>query len=239
MHNLDLDVSKQDGKVINCLHCSNATYMHLIAEHTLECNSEESIIWKYDTWNLFFCPVCEGVTLEHQSVFSEDLDFEYDPINNTRDIKPRSNILYPSKSINSLPTPHEDLPNDLLADYEEARSIAHLSPRGAAALLRLVLQKLCKHLGAKGNNINDDIKHLVSEGLPQKLQQAFDIVRIIGNNAVHPGHINLKDNLEIVHKLFTLINIITEHLITQPKMIGKLYEYLPEKQVESIEKRDK
>ncbi|SEP46849.1 DUF4145 domain-containing protein [Propionispora vibrioides] len=239
MNNPDLDVSKKDGKVINCLHCNNETYMHLISTYNRFWNSEENLIWEDDTWNLFLCPVCSGVTLEHISIFSEDLDYEYSPLHDEPVRKPRIAILYPAKAINSLPAPHEDLPDELLADYEEARSIAHLSPRGSAALLRLVLQKLSKHLGAKGTNINEDIKYLVNEGLPQRLQQAFDIVRIIGNNAVHPGYIDLNDNIEIVHKLFTLINIITEHLITQPKMISKLYDDLPKGQLKSIEKRNK
>lgn len=115
-------------------------------------------------------------------------------------------IIFPIHSTSE--PPNSDLSEDIKADYEEARTIANLSPRGAAALLRLVIQKLCAHLGQPGKNINTDIKALVAKGLPPKVQEALDSVRVIGNDAVHPGMINLRDDRETVNKLFRLVNFI-------------------------------
>jgi hypothetical protein len=115
----------------------------------------------------------------------------------------------------------------------------NLSPRGAAALLRLAIQKLCKHLGGTGENINSDIANLVKNGLPAKLQQALDSVRVIGNNAVHPGQIDLKDDVDTAHKLFAFINIICDNQITQPKQISEFYEEkIPDNLKDAIAKRD-
>ncbi|KIF50328.1 hypothetical protein M445_00400 [Vibrio owensii 47666-1] len=138
----------------------------------------------------------------------------------------------------SAPLPSEDLPESCRKDYQEAREIADKSPRGAAALLRLCIQKLCKELGGKGKNINDDIAVLVKNGLPVKIQQALDVVRVVGNNAVHPGEISLEDHPQVVTALFNLINMIVDNQITQPKQVAELFAFLPEGAKSAVEKRD-
>lgn len=146
-------------------------------------------------------------------------------------------MIHPDKS--AAPPPNPDLPADIVADYNEARMIISRSPRGAAALFRLCIQKLCSHLGETGKNINDDIASLVKKGLSPKIQKSLDVVRVIGNESVHPGTVDLRDKPETAVQLSTLINVITEVMISQPKAIDALYAGLPEKKREEIEKRDK
>jgi hypothetical protein len=147
-------------------------------------------------------------------------------------------MVYPL--IGNVEMANEDMPDDIKNDYNEAQNIVCISPRGAAALLRLAIQKLCIHLGEKGENINDDIKCLVQKGLPETMQQALDSVRVIGNNAVHPGTIDLNDNIEIAYALFGFVNIICEMLISQPKKVKEYYEkHIPEELRNAIEQRDR
>jgi hypothetical protein len=145
-------------------------------------------------------------------------------------------LVHPSTT--TAPRPHADLPAELLPDFEEARQICDVSPRGAAALLRLVLQKLCGHLGESGRNINEDIAALVGKGLPAKVQKALDIVRVTGNNAVHPGAMDIADDPETARRLFSLINLIVENRITEPREIESLYGELPETARQAIARRD-
>ena len=134
--------------------------------------------------------------------------------------------------------PHPDMPQSIVEEYNEARGIFARSPRAAVALLRLAIQKLMVELGEKGDNINSDIRSLVSKGLPVQVQQAFDYCRVVGNNAVHPGEINLNDTPEMGQNLFGMVNFIIEDRISRPKHLASLYEQLPAGAREAIEKRD-
>lgn len=138
----------------------------------------------------------------------------------------------------NAPLPHEDLPEAIVEDYLEARSIVTRSPRGAAALLRLCLQKLTKEVGEPGKDINTDIASLVRKGLPVEVQQALDILRVIGNESVHPGELNLKDDQDTAIKLFELVNFIVEELITRKNKISFMFAALPAGKREAISRRD-
>jgi hypothetical protein len=145
-------------------------------------------------------------------------------------------LLFPSKKTGACP--NSDLPEDVLHDFEEARSIINESPRGAAALLRLCVQKLCKHLGEKGKTIDDDIASLVLKGLNPMVQRSLDIVRVIGNEAVHPGEIDLRDDSDTASRLLDIVNSIVDQMISHPKKVEELYGKLPESKRNAIEERD-
>ncbi len=146
-------------------------------------------------------------------------------------------MVYPASI--EVPSPNEDLNENIKSDYNEAAEILQRSPRASAALLRLGLQKLCVQLGKPGKNIDDDIKSLVEDGLNPTIQQAMDILRVIGNNAVHPGQIDLKDDSDTARKLFDIVNLIAMDRITTPKQISSMYSTLPKGALEAIERRDK
>ena len=147
----------------------------------------------------------------------------------------KQDMVFPATG--SAPPPNPDLPESVHNLYREAASISTMSPRGAAGLLRLAIQVLCKELGEPGKSINDDIGSLVKKGLPLAVQQSLDIVRVVGNSAVHPGQIDT-DDPQVVTNLFGLLNVICEYMITLPKRVGDIYNGLPAGTLSAIAKRD-
>ena len=133
-----------------------------------------------------------------------------------------------------------DMPEPIKQLYNEAGLIYNKSPRAACALLRLAIDRLCNELGETDRDINKNIGALVKKGLPQSVQQALDVVRVVGNKAVHPGQISFDvDDKGTATMLMRLLNIIVDRMITEPNEIDSLYQGLPESVKESIEKRDK
>jgi len=130
------------------------------------------------------------------------------------------------------------MPEDVRADYDEARSISERSPRAAAALLRLTIERLVESLGENPKDLNKAIGNLVKKGLPVGVQEALDSVRVVGNNAVHPGEMNLQDDRDTALAMFDLVNMIVERMITNRNDLARIYAKLPKGAHDQIARRD-
>ncbi len=214
---------KFEADAFHCPCCG--AYAHQKWNKVIVQNADAVDSYKIKDLSVSFCVRCNEYALWHTS-YMETGDLPYE----------EHKMIYPVSSIAPLPT--EDMPEDVKTDFKEARNIVNASPRAAAALLRLALQKLMVHLGEKGENINSDIAELVKKGLPEKVQKALDGVRVIGNNAVHPGKIDLKDDKQTAITLFELLNMIVEVMITQPKKVDEIYDMIPDSKKDAIKKRD-
>jgi hypothetical protein len=134
--------------------------------------------------------------------------------------------------------PHPDMPDDVRVLYDEARDTAARSPRSAAALLRLALQVLVNEVEPGSGDINTKIGALVKRGLDPQVQQAMDVVRVVGNNAVHPGQIDLDDDSNWLPALFQLLNLIVEQVVARPKQVAAMFQALPSGAQAAVAKRD-
>lgn len=155
------------------------------------------------------------------------------------DSRMKYRILWPRQQA-GVPA-HERLPEDLRPLYDEAREIADLSPRAAAALLRLLTESLLRQVAEepKGKPF-ELIGQLVREKkLDDQARMLADYLRITGNNAVHPGQIDDdEDAQKRVSMMFPFVNSLVQRLIADPAEIHELYEQLPEDARAATDRRD-
>ncbi|WP_218120855.1 DUF4145 domain-containing protein [Halovenus aranensis] len=147
-------------------------------------------------------------------------------------------MIYPQAS--SAPKPTEDMPDGVREDFSEARQIVDDSPKAAAALLRLAMEKLVQDLtGDEDQSLYSGIGELVDEGrIDERIQKALDSVRVTGNDYVHAGEIYNPDDRDTALRLFELVNVIVELTITREKMIEEAYDEIPENKMDGIKQRD-
>lgn len=249
-----------------CRHCGNCAHLKIVAEYDMtdtvvvvDLNYDLDNTWRNDdyekeaegyncsvqelpehhdrfhtqhagyVYRLLRCPACKDVIL--QSTYHEGSD-GYDEHFDEK-------ILYPSHDRSDVDPANSELPYDIKQVYEEARSIVSQSPRGAAALLRLAVEMLCDHLGATGERFTDKIHWLVKSGcLTEGIQESLDTVRLLGNEAVHPGQILLLENSQTVTMLFSIVNEIAEAVLPQPKTASQIYPKFSDGKLDYIRKRD-
>ena len=136
----------------------------------------------------------------------------------------------------AFPLANTDMPDAVKEVYDEAGSIAALSPRAACALLRLALQLLILQLGESGD-INGAIDNLSMNGLDPEIRKAMHILRVTGNHAVHPGEISFDSDTN-TDGLFKLLNAIVYDQLTMPKERAEMYENLPKGDRDYIARKD-
>jgi len=128
------------------------------------------------------------------------------------------------------PRPEPELhavPNER-REFEEGSQILEASPRGAAALLRLTIEKLCKELGVGGESLKADIPLFVRQHVDTRVQKVLDAARMIDGNATRPGQIGLEDDRTTAESLSGLVNLICEKMIMEPTHLQAVYTRLRE-----------
>ena len=204
-----------ESENFHCAHCGVYAsqywgYLHMIRMTSVAHTSQQSLSDKFAT---SLCSHCRD-----WSIWVEE------------------SLVYPAQI--TVEDPNDDMPDEVKKLYRESAQILSISPRAAAALLRLGLQILLGTVGGDGKNINDDIGKIVALGAEPETQKALDILRAFGNNGAHPGEIKLDEDPDLVNKMYGLMNYVTDRLITQKNQINELFEGLPEGIKNQIKSRD-
>ena len=105
--------------------------------------------------------------------------------------------------------------------FNEAYTVASISPKSSAALSRRLLQTLLREeCGIKPGDLDAEIQEFLSkENLPQTIARSVDAIRVIGNFSAHPNKykntgeiVDVEDGeadwlLEVLELLFDMIFI--------------------------------
>lgn len=196
-----IQVSQSLSSGIKCPHCGDIAYEKNYQTATLPDPNYRNFLRDlnapFEQGKLLLCPVCCKIT-----VIIDD------------------KIVYPNKL---MITPSKDMPEDIKSIFYEALSIATKSPRAACALLRLCIDKLAIHLGAKEDKpLAEKIKQI--SNIPD-IANLLEACRLAGNKAVHPYSVDIEENdVELVESLADFINYIVNIKITMQNEAKKITE---------------
>jgi len=226
---------KQPEYKLEAFKCPNCDVYAKQTWYTMEFNTIQNYM-SQQTYNVFN----RGNLPEHEVEMEEhDLTFAECSSCHQTSIWLNRGLIYPRKS--TVENPNEFMPSEVKKLYEEARLVFSMSPRSSAALLRLALEVLLPHIGAEKGSINDMIGQLARERKAiERVSKAMDVVRVTGNNAVHPGVLDIaeEDSREISMTLFKILNYIVAETLETDAMIDEVYSTLPKGIQENIEKRN-
>jgi hypothetical protein len=95
-------------------------------------------------------------------------------------------------------------------DVEEAAAILNESPRGATALMRVCIQKLMPLLKQDGEKLNDSMSSLVRKGLEVEIQEAMEVLQVLGNDPVQPTSLDTQEDKQMALRFVDSLKAILE-----------------------------
>jgi hypothetical protein len=148
-----------------------------------------------------------------------------------------SRMIWPN-SDGSVEPLADEAPDFVRELWDEARQVAALSPRSAAALLRLALQLLLDHLQPGHKTIDAAIAAAYANDTPGGIVMAMDYVRVTGNGAVHDGQVQMDEDPEVVPALFELLRYIVDDTLVKMAKANRLHASLPADKLAGIAQRN-
>ncbi len=142
-------------------------------------------------------------------------------------------IVFPRE--NSFPLAHPSMPADAAELYEEARAVALVSRRAAAALGRAALESLLADVRPDFKGRLDDRIAALQPEVSLGLWQILSVLRHTGNKALHGSDsgdglvsIVMDDDGSTLGLLLGAINDLVDELIERPAQAAELFALLPD-----------
>ncbi|WP_427108451.1 DUF4145 domain-containing protein [Lysinibacillus xylanilyticus] len=204
------------SKVIICLHCGNKTKMEEVAKYNKR--EEYYEMWDETNYRLFLCPVCRNVTLESDSIFSEDISHVafLEPWEREEEINKATRIeqLYPESLVKG-----DYIPEKVQKAFEAAVRVKNIDQAICVLSLRRALEIMCKDKNAKGKTLYHKLQDLEKKNiLPHIMSDVANFLKDEGNSAAHGDDIEF--SIEKVHLLINFTKTILDYVYTLPGQLS-------------------
>ncbi|WP_408010774.1 DUF4145 domain-containing protein [Pseudalkalibacillus sp. A8] len=201
-------------EILTCEHCGNKTPMRLLNKYehvtTLELRDDYDIHYR-DIFEVFQCPVCEGIQLVHTYWHSEDAYHEGFDI-----YEEHGSVLFPVNERIRLGM----LPSNIKGAYESALKVKSIDKTICVMSLRRTLEMVCKDKGAVNGQLHQKLNELQQKGiLPPLIGDISTLIKDFGNMAAHGDDVEF-DRL-LVESMFGFTNRILEYVYVLPREIKR------------------
>lgn len=193
---------------VHCIQCARETNHEELAKHTVSGEESDGHFQWREWYRIMKCCGCDEISFVHESGNSEDFDPETGEYITTTKI-------YPDRASGRAPLPSEDnFPSQVQAIYREVLAAMNSSsPILAAIGLRGLIEAICVAENTKGNNLQERIEQLATDGHLSSGQAAMlHRHRFLGNTAAHeikaPHPKELVAALDIAETLLKTIYVL-------------------------------
>jgi len=208
------------SKIIICLHCGNETQMNLVSNYKDKEEDFDEGIWEEYKWKLYQCPVCKNVTLEKESLYSEDIFNigHLDAYEQSIEVEKATRVdtLYPFQSNDS-----NYIPKNVKSAFEAAIKVRNIDGAICVLSLRRALEKMCKDKGAVGDNLVNKLYDLRNKKvLPPTIKDVAFVLKNEGNSAAHADDVDFDKRK--VDFLIGFTRTILDYVYTLPMQIKEV-----------------
>ena len=203
-------------KTYLCLHCGNETLMQRVGNFSWGSKETGDDFFGFTyQYQLFFCPVCNKVTLL-QTYGDEDM-IDYGD-NDRLDYYTTDTILYPVNTIES-----KMMPVEIRNAFESALKVRNVDAGACAIMLRRTLDKILSEQGATKWGLEGKIEEIAEKGLlPESLKEASSFAKKFGDSVAHWKEL-VPDESDI-NSLVEFIQYIIDYLYIIPAKIKQFQE---------------
>ncbi len=204
--------SKENYIIEECRYCGNKTKMDIVGHYIEHNNGYDDISYNID-WLMLKCSACNQITLsqiyegQDTQYMTEFGEIDYDEIYTTK---------FPVETYQAI-----NVPKNVNNAFSSALKAQHVDDVICLIALRRTLEIICKYKEAEGKNLEKKILDLTNKCIfPKIINEASDILRILGNEAAHGD--DIKYDWAVIKEMINFTQIIIEYVYIIPYRIEKI-----------------